>query len=147
MKTTFPNNQSAQRDWVIVDAAGKSLGRLASQVAKLLRGKHKPSYSPHTDMGDFVVVINAAAVVLTGNKEHAKLYHRHTGYPGGIRTTKASEMRQKHPERLIEKAVRGMLPKNALGNRLYTKLKVYADANHKHAAQSPKLIDETVQAI
>ena len=147
MKTLFPNNESATREWLIVDAAGKSLGRLASQVAKILRGKHKPSYSPHTDMGDYVIVVNAASVVLTGNKEEAKIYHRHTGYPGGLRETNASAMRATHPERIVEKAVRGMLPKNALGNQLYTKLKVYPNGKHKHVAQNPRAFDETVQAV
>lgn len=146
MNTVFPNDINLERDWLLIDASGKSLGRLASQVAKLLRGKHKPTYSPHTDMGDFVIVTNAAKVVLTGNKERAKTYYRHTGYPGGIKSTKAFELRQKHPERLIEKAVKGMLPKGPLGRKMFTKLKVFPGADHIHAAQLPKVFDETVQA-
>lgn len=145
MKTQFPNPGTAEREWLIVDATGKSLGRLASQVAKVLRGKHKPSYSAHTDTGDFVIVINAAKVLLTGNKERDKVYYRHTGYPGGIRQTTASEMREKHPERLIEKAVKGMLPKGPLGNKIYTKLKVYPGPEHAHQAQQPRPFDETAQ--
>ncbi len=143
-KTQFPDR--AERQWLLVDATGKSLGRLASQVAKVLRGKHKACYSPHTDTGDFVIVVNASKVLLTGNKERGKVYHRHTGYPGGIRSVTAGEMRERHPERLIEKAVRGMLPKGPLGNRIYTKLKVYAGAEHVHEAQVPRPFDETVQA-
>ena len=125
MKTMFPNEQSQKRDWLLVDASGKNLGRLASQVAKLLRGKHKAVYSPHTDMGDFVIVTNASKVTLTGNKEKDKIYYRHTGYPGGIKAMSAREVRSKHPERLIEHAVKGMLPKGPLGRKMYTKLKVY----------------------
>lgn len=147
MKTVFPNEVNLQRDWLLIDAAGKSLGRLASQVAKLLRGKHKATYSPHTDMGDFVIVTNAAKVVLTGNKEQDKTYYRHTGYPGGIKTTKAHVMRATFPERMIEKAVKGMLPKGPLGRRMYTKLKVFPGAEHKHAAQLPRSFDETIKAI
>ena len=146
MKTQFPNDSDTRREWLLVDAAGKSLGRLASQVAKVLRGKHKAIYAPHTDTGDFVIVVNASKVVLTGNKESGKVYYRHTGYPGGIRKTTASEMRAKHPERLVEKAVRGMLPKGPLGNRIYTKLKVYAGEDHRHEAQQPRAFDETAQA-
>lgn len=147
MKTMFPNEQSQQRDWLLVDAAGKHLGRLASQVAKLLRGKHKAVYSPHTDMGDFVIVTNAAKVVLTGNKEKSKIYYRHTGYPGGIKSTSAREMRAKHPERIIEHAIKGMLPKGPLGRKMFTKLKVYPAADHKHEAQMPRPFDETVRAV
>ena len=146
MKTQFPDSSAAKRQWLLVDASGKSLGRLASQVAKILRGKHKVAYSPHTDHGDFVIVINASKVVLTGNKENGKIYYRHSGYPGGIRETKASEMREKHPERLVEKAVKGMLPKGPLGNRIYTKLKVFPGPEHVHQAQLPRPFDETVQA-
>jgi large subunit ribosomal protein L13 len=128
------------RRWVLIDAEGRSLGRVASRAAMVLRGKHRPDFTPHQDIGDFVIVINAAKVTLTGAKAEAKLYHRHTGYPGGIRTTSAGKMRQERPERLVESAVRGMLPKNRLGRRLFTKLKVYRSAEHPHAAQKPEAI-------
>ena len=146
MKTAFPNHAQLKHEWLLVDAQGKNLGRLASQVAKLLRGKHKPGYSPHVDAGDHVIVINAAQVVLTGNKEKDKKYYRHTGYPGGIKETTAAKLRAAHPIRLVENAVRGMLPKGPLGYKIFTKLKVYPDASHKHAAQLPRPHDETVQA-
>ena len=126
------------RRWVLIDADGRSLGRVASRAATVLRGKHRPDYTPHQDAGDFVIVINAAKVRLTGAKAETKLYHRHTGYPGGIRTTSAGKMRQEKPERLVETAVRGMLPKNRLGRRLFTKLKVYRGPEHPHAAQKPE---------
>ena len=145
MKTRFVTLISDQRNWLLVDAAGKHLGRLASQVAKLLSGKHKAIYTPHNDMGDFVVVINAANVVLTGRKEQNKTYYSHTGYPGGIKSITADKLRAKHPERLIEKAVRGMLPKGPLGRRMCTKLKIYASADHKHQAQMPVPFDETAK--
>jgi large subunit ribosomal protein L13 len=125
---------------VLIDGEGRSLGRIASRAATVLRGKHRPDFTPHQDAGDFVIVINAAKVLLTGAKADAKLYHRHTGYPGGIRTMSAGKMRQEKPERLIEMAVRGMLPKNRLGRHLFTKLKVYRDAEHPHAAQKPETI-------
>jgi large subunit ribosomal protein L13 len=128
------------RHWVLIDADGRSLGRVASRAASVLRGKHRPDFTPHQDAGDFVIVINAAKVRLTGAKAEEKLYHRHTGYPGGIRTTTAGKMRQEKPERLVETAVRGMLPKNRLGRRLFTKLKVYRGAEHPHAAQKPEAI-------
>ncbi|HZP45647.1 MAG TPA: 50S ribosomal protein L13 [Candidatus Binataceae bacterium] len=126
------------RRWVVIDADGRPLGRVASRAASLLRGKHRPDFTPHQDAGDFVIVINAARVKLTGNKLDDKLYHRHTEYPGGIRTLWAGKILETHPERLIETAVRGMLPKNRLGRRLYTKLKVYRDGNHPHLAQQPQ---------
>lgn len=125
------------RHWVLVDANGRPLGRVASRVASILRGKHRPEYTPHQDTGDFVVVVNAAKVKLTGAKARDKLYHRHTGYPGGIRTTSAGKMLETRPERLIELAVRGMLPKNRLGHQLFTKLKVYRGTDHPHGAQKP----------
>jgi len=128
------------RRWVLIDADGRSLGRIASYAASVLRGKHRPDFTPNQDAGDFVIVINAAKVRLTGTKAEAKVYHRHTGYPGGIRTTSAGKMRQERPERLIETAVHGMLPKNRLGRRLFTKLKVYRGAEHPHAAQKPQII-------
>jgi large subunit ribosomal protein L13 len=128
------------RRWVLLDADGRALGRIASRAAAVLRGKHRPDFTPHQDAGDFVIVINAAKVRLTGAKAEAKLYHRHTGYPGGIRTTSAGKMLEQRPERLVEAAVRGMLPKNRLGRRLFTKLKVYRGAEHPHAAQKPQTV-------
>jgi large subunit ribosomal protein L13 len=127
------------RRWVVIDAADRPLGRVASRVASILRGKHRPDFTPNQDMGDFVVVINAARVKLTGAKRDGKVYYRHTGYPGGVRMTTAGKMMATRPERLIETAVRGMLPKNRLGRALFTKLKVYSDAEHPHAAQQPVL--------
>jgi large subunit ribosomal protein L13 len=128
-----------ERKWLIVDAAGQTLGRLASEVASLIRGKHKPQFTPHVDTGDFVVVINADKIVLTGKKLLQKKYYRHSGYPGGLRTTTAQEMLNTKPERMIELAVKGMLPKNKLGHQLQTKLKVYAGAEHPHEAQKPEV--------
>jgi large subunit ribosomal protein L13 len=122
----------------MIDAQGRSLGRVASRAATLLRGKHRPHFTPHQDTGDFVIVINASKVRLTGAKADAKLYHRHSGYPGGIRTTSAAKILQEKPERLVEVAVKGMLPKNRLGRRLFTKLKVYRGAEHPHVAQQPQ---------
>jgi large subunit ribosomal protein L13 len=140
MTVSVPS-EAIERRWHVVDAGGKVLGRLASQIAHVLRGKHKPVYSPHVDAGDFVIVINAASVRLTGRKLEGKVYYRHTGYPGSVRETTAAEMLQKHPERVIEKAVRGMLPKNALGRRMLRKLKVYSDADHPHTAQKPEALE------
>jgi large subunit ribosomal protein L13 len=128
------------RRWVVIDADGRALGRVASRAASVLRGKHRPDYTPHQDAGDFVVIINAAKLKLTGGKIGDKLYHRHTGYPGGIRTTTAGKLLESRPERLVEMAVRGMLPKNRLGRRLLTKLKVYRGAEHPHLAQQPAAI-------
>lgn len=128
----------AQRQWYIVDAQGKVLGRLASEVAKVLRGKHKPNYTPHVDGGDFVIVVNARGVRLTGRKTEKKIYYRHSEYPGGLRTATAQEMLAKKPEDLIRLAVKGMLPRNRLSRRLYTKLKVYAGPEHPHEAQKPQ---------
>lgn len=125
------------RRWVLIDAADRPLGRVASRAASVLRGKHRSDYTPNQDTGDFVVIINAAKVKLTGSKPSNKLYHRHTEYPGGIRTTTAGKLRESKPERLIEMAVRGMLPRNRLGRRLFTKLKVYRGADHPHSAQRP----------
>lgn len=137
MSTYFATAQSARRDWVLVDATDKTLGRLASVVARRLRGKHKPEYTPHVDTGDYVVVINAAKIRVTGNKLQDKIYWRHTGYPGGIRSTRLEEMLEKHPERVLEKAVKGMLPRGPLGYAQYRKLRVYAGSEHPHAAQQP----------
>lgn len=137
MTTFFATNETVRRDWVLVDAEGKTLGRLATEIAKRLRGKHKPEYTPHVDTGDYVVVINAAKIRVTGNKLQDKIYWRHTEYPGGIRATRLGEMLDKHPERALEKAVKGMLPKGPLGYAQFRKLKVYAGAEHPHAAQQP----------
>jgi large subunit ribosomal protein L13 len=141
-QTVSISHENALRDrrWVLIDAEGRALGRVASRAASVLRGKHRPDFTPHQDTGDFVVVINAAKVKLTGSKAEDKLYHRHTGYPGGIRTTTAGKTLAAKPERLVETAVRGMLPKNRLGRRLFTKLKVYRDAEHPHSAQKPEPI-------
>jgi len=128
----------AQRQWFVVDAAGQVLGRLASEIANVLRGKHKPCFSPHIDLGDFVIVVNAKAVKLTGNKENDKLYYRHSGYPGGLRVARAFEVRAKKPEELVRLAVKGMLPRNRLSRGLLSKLKVYAGSEHPHEAQSPQ---------
>ena len=134
--------------WYVVDADGQTLGRIASVIAATLRGKRKPTYTPHADMGDFVIVVNAEKVVLTGKKETQKLYSRHSGYPGGLRRRSVREVRAEHPERIIENAVRGMLPGNVLGRRQFRKLKVYAGPDHPHATQQPEalLIQEHDQA-
>jgi large subunit ribosomal protein L13 len=130
----------AQRKWYVVDVAGKTLGRAATAIAHVLRGKHKPTYTPHVDMGDFVVVVNADKVELTGKKWQGKIYYDHTLFPGGIIKTPAEKLLAKHPEDLIKRAVWGMLPKGPLGRRLYKKLKVYASPNHDHSAQEPETL-------
>ena len=140
-KTVSANKATVNKEWVLVDADGQTLGRLASKVAKLIRGKYKPSYTPHVDCGDNVVIINAEKINLTGKKWADKTYIRHTGYPGGQRSLTATEMFQKDPSRLIEKAVKGMLPKNRLGSALYKNLYVYAGSEHIHTAQNPKAIN------
>jgi large subunit ribosomal protein L13 len=139
-KTISANKNTVNKEWVVVDAENAVLGRLASEVAKIIRGKHKASYTPHVDCGDNVIVINADKIKLTGKKMTDKIYVRHTGYPGGQRFQTPRELLEKHPERVIEKAVKGMLPKNRLGRRLFTNLFVYADAEHPHSAQQPKQI-------
>ena len=136
-RTFSPKPEDVQRDWVIIDATDIVLGRLASHVAVLLRGKHKATFAPHMDMGDFVIVVNAEKVALTGSKLAQKKAYRHSGYPGGLTTTTYSELLEKHPTRAVEKAIRGMLPKNSIGRAQLTKLKVYAGAEHPHAAQKP----------
>ena len=141
MKTFFANPQTIKQGWYVVDATDKVLGRLASRIAHHLRGKHKPEYTPHADTGDYIVVINAEKVALTGRKAEAKKYHRHTGYPGGIRETSFREMNENHPERVIELAVKGMLPKNKLGRAMFSKLKVYAGNEHCHHAQQPQPLE------
>ena len=140
-KTVSANKATANKEWVIVDADGQVLGRLASKVAKILRGKNKSSFTPHADCGDNVIVINAEKVVLTGKKMSDKVYIRHTGYPGGQRQQTATELLAKFPERLVEKSVKGMLPKNKLGSKLYTNLHVVVGAEHKYEAQKPKVVD------
>jgi large subunit ribosomal protein L13 len=141
MSTTFAKNQEIERRWFVVDADGQVLGRLASRIARILSGKHKAIFTPHLDTGDHVIVVNAAKVTLTGNKEKAKLYFRHSGYPGGIKRKWAGLVRGAHPERLIEQAVRGMLPKTRLGRAQLKKLKVYAGPDHPHQAQQPRALD------
>lgn len=140
-KTVSANKATVEKEWVLVDAEGQTLGRLASVVALILRGKHKTSFTPHVDCGDNVVVINAEKVTMTGAKMTDKEYIRHTGYPGGQRIVKADELMKKHPVRLIEYAVKGMLPKNRLGSAIFRNLYVYEGNAHKHEAQQPKLID------
>ncbi|MDM8001676.1 MAG: 50S ribosomal protein L13 [Bacteroidota bacterium] len=140
-KTVSANKATVEKEWVLVDAEGQTLGRLASVVALMLRGKHKTSFTPHVDCGDNVIVINAEKVALTGAKMTDKEYIRHTGYPGGQRIVKADELMKKHPTRLIEYAVKGMLPKNRLGHAIFRNLYVYEGPEHKHEAQQPKLID------
>ncbi|TLU98078.1 50S ribosomal protein L13 [Dyadobacter luticola] len=139
-KTISANKNTVNKEWIVVDAKDAVLGRLASEIAKIIRGKHKASYTPHVDCGDNVIVINADKIKLTGKKMTDKVYVRHTGYPGGQRFQTPRELLEKHPERVIEKAVKGMLPKNRLGRRLFTNLFVYADAEHPHSAQQPKQI-------
>lgn len=128
-----------ERKWYVIDASGQTLGRLASEVATLLRGKHKPEFTPHVDTGDFVIVINADQIVLTGNKLDQKKYRRHSGYPGGLKEMTYRDLLNKRPERAIEVAVKGMLPKNRLGRKMFTKLKVYQGSEHPHQAQKPEL--------
>jgi large subunit ribosomal protein L13 len=141
MKTFSAKSETVQRDWFIVDASGKTLGRLCSELAIRLRGKHKPVYTPHVDTGDYLVVINAEKIAVTGNKLADKKYHRFTGYVGNLKTQSLGQLLDKHPERVIEIAVKGMLPKNPLGRAMYRKLKVYAGAEHPHAAQQPQVLD------
>ena len=138
MPTYVPKPDEIERDWHVVDASDKVLGRLASEIACLLRGKHKPGFTPFLDTGDFVVVVNADRIRVTGRKEEEKVYFRHSGRPGSLKRETGRERREKYPERIIETAVRGMLPKNRLGRRLLKKLKVYAGSEHPHAAQEPK---------
>ncbi len=137
MRTYTPKPGDVERNWYVIDASDVVLGRLASHVATLLRGKHKPTFAPHVDGGDFVIVVNAEKVALTGNKRETKLAYRHSGYPGGLRATRYADLLEKHPERAIEKAVRGMLPRTTLGRQQLSKLKVYAGPEHPHAAQQP----------
>jgi len=137
VKTYCPKPDEVKREWLVVDAEGKTLGRLAVEVANVLRGKHKPEYTPHVDCGDFVVVINAEKIQVSGNKETDKLYRRHSGFPGGFKEESLAHLRARKPIAIIEKAVRGMLPHNRLGDKQFTKLNVYAGAEHPHKAQQP----------
>ena len=141
MTTVSAKPAEVRRDWFVVDAEGKTLGRLATEIASRLKGKHKPIFTPHVDTGDYIVVINADKVAVTGNKESDKVYHHHTGYPGGIKSITLDKQRSQAPERIIEAAVRGMLPKNRLGRAMFRKLKVYAGSEHKHTAQQPKQLE------
>ncbi|MBE9054761.1 MULTISPECIES: 50S ribosomal protein L13 [Sphaerospermopsis] len=144
-KTYLPPQEKLEREWYVVDATDKRLGRLASEIAMVLRGKRKAEYTPHLDTGDFVVVINAEKVAVTGKKRTQKVYRRHSGRPGGMKTETFAKLQQRLPERILEHAVKGMLPKNSLGKQLFTKLKVYAGPTHPHAAQKPKeLIVNTI---
>ena len=138
MKTFSAKSHEVQRDWYIVDATGKVLGRIAAEIARRLRGKHKPEFTPHVDTGDYIVVVNAEKLRVTGNKAKDKLYHRHTTYPGGIRTTNFEKLQTKHPERVLTLAVKGMLPKGPLGYAMIKKMKIYPGAEHPHSAQQPK---------
>ncbi|MGB3695307.1 MAG: 50S ribosomal protein L13 [Spirulinaceae cyanobacterium] len=138
IKTPLPNKETLEQKWYVVDAADQRLGRLATEIASILRGKNKPTFTPHMDTGDFVIVINAEQVVVTGKKSTQKLYHRHSGRPGGMKVETFENLQNRIPERIIEKAVKGMLPKNSLGRKLFTKLKVYAGPNHPHQSQTPE---------
>ena len=137
MRTYSPKPGDVQRQWHVIDASDVVLGRLATQTATLLRGKHKPTFAPHVDTGDFVIIVNAGKVALTGNKREQKVAYRHSGFPGGLRRIPFSELLEKRPERAVEQAVRGMLPKNSLGRQMLKKLKVYAGPEHPHGAQQP----------
>ena len=141
MRTFSAKSETVQRNWYIIDASDKTLGRLATEVAHRLRGKHKPEYTPHVDTGDYIVIINADKVTVTGNKFEKKTYHHHTGFPGGIKSITFDKLQQKHPTRIIEKAVKGMLPKGPLGRQMYRKLKVYAGVEHPHQAQQPQELE------
>ncbi|MDH3549725.1 MAG: 50S ribosomal protein L13 [Gammaproteobacteria bacterium] len=137
MKTFSAKPAEVRRDWYVVDATGKTLGRLSTEIAHRLRGKHKPEYTPHVDTGDYIVVINAEKVRVTGNKLQDKMYHHHTGYIGNLKSVPLNKMLDEHPERVIEKAVKGMLPRGPLGRQMYSKLRVFAGPEHTHAAQQP----------
>ena len=140
-RTYSAKSSDVNRQWYVVDAEGKTLGRLASKIAATLRGKHKPTFTPHVDNGDFVIVLNAGKIKVTGNKETQKFYYSHSDYPGGLKTTSLKELREKHPDRIIENAVRGMSPRNALGKQQMTKLKVYVGNEHPHGAQNPAALE------
>jgi large subunit ribosomal protein L13 len=141
MKTFVAKPEAVTREWFVIDATDKTLGRMATEIASRLRGKHKPEYTPHVDTGDYIVVINAEKVTVTGKKAQNKIYYAHSGYPGGLKNTTFEKLQAEKPEMIIEKAVKGMLPKGPLGRAMYRKLKVYAGAEHNHAAQQPKVLD------
>ncbi|MFT4613439.1 MAG: large subunit ribosomal protein L13 [Bacteroidia bacterium] len=141
MKTFSAKAEEVSRDWFIVDAADKTLGRLASEIAHRLRGKHKAEYTPHVDTGDYIVVVNAEKIRVTGSKASGKIYHHHTGYPGGLKSITFEKLLEKAPERVLQKAVKGMLPRNPLGRAMFRKLKVYAGAEHPHSAQQPQALN------
>jgi large subunit ribosomal protein L13 len=144
-KTPLPTLDTIEHKWYVIDAEGQRLGRLATEIAVILRGKNKPSFTPNMDTGDFVIVINAEKVVVTGRKNEQKLYRRHSGRPGGMKTETFDQLQHRIPERIVEKAIKGMLPKNTLGRKLFTKLKVYQGSDHPHAAQNPEIL--TVNTI
>lgn len=146
-KTYSPKAADVERSWHVVDATDLPLGRLASEIAQILRGKHKPIYAPHLDTGDFVVVVNAARVAVTSDKSQTKIYYRHSGYPGGIKAETFESLKERRPEAIIERAVRGMLPKNRLGRQMLTKLKVYAGSDHPHKAQSPQPLEFDIRKV
>jgi len=141
MKTFSAKAETVQRDWFLIDATDKTLGRLSTEIARRLRGKHKPEYTPHVDTGDYIVVINAEKVKVTGNKEEDKMYHHHTGFIGSLKSVNLSKLRATHPDRIIKNSVKGMMPKNALGKAMFKKLKVYAGATHEHTAQQPQTLE------
>ena len=141
MKSFMQKKETVERKWYVIDAEGKSLGRVASLAATYLRGKNKPTYTPHIDCGDNIIIINAEKVKLTGNKEEKKIYYNHSMYPGGLRERTAKEMRERYPEEMVERAVKGMLPHNRLGRQMYKKLFVYAGNEHKHQAQKPEVLE------
>ncbi len=141
MKTYSAKPDSVMQEWFVVDADGKTLGRLAAEIAHRLRGKHKPEYTPHVDTGDYIVVLNADKVRVSGNKSKNKIYYSHSGYPGGLKSITFEKLRDKAPERILETAVKGMLPKNSLGRAMFRKLKVYAGSEHPHTAQQPQVLD------
>lgn len=141
MKTFSAKAETVKREWFVVDATDKVLGRLSSEIARRLRGKHKPEYTPHVDTGDYIVVINAEKIRVTGNKESDKMYHHHTGYIGNLKSVNLANLRKNHPDRIIKQSVKGMLPKNSLGRAMFKKLKVYAGSTHQHAAQQPQPLD------
>lgn len=141
MKTFSAKAETVQRDWFLIDATDKTLGRLSTEIALRLRGKHKPEYTPHVDTGDYIVVINAEKVKVTGNKEEDKIYYHHTGFIGNLKSISLGKLRATHPDRIIKNAVRGMMPKNSLGKAMFKKLKVYAGATHEHTAQQPQILD------
>ncbi|MDD6244987.1 MAG: 50S ribosomal protein L13 [bacterium] len=141
MNSYMQKKETVTRNWYVIDAEGKPLGRVASKAAVVLRGKHKPTYTPHVDCGDYVIIVNASKVLLTGNKMEDKKYYNHSQYPGGLRIRTAKEMVERYPEEMVEKAVKGMLPKNRLGRSMYKKLFVYAGENHPHMAQKPEEMD------